>query len=186
MINAYSGHAIDSCEVHQTVKTTPYIRAEANYNSSRKLTWTPEAVSGKTDVFYLRASAFRAAYMDVKSASAASGTELQLHAGNQSNAQRFKLVKQDDGSFVAYTEASGFKMCLDGQFGDKEIKDRRVLKQSACNNNSPAESQNGIFILMNKRMNTPYPLKRNIRKAKTSLPKQRMKGITKPYIPMMK
>ena len=145
LINAYSGHAIDSCEVHQTVKTTPYIRAEANYNSSRKLTWTPEAVSGKTDVFYLRASAFRAAYMDVKSASAASGTELQLHAGNQSNAQRFKLVKQEDGSFVAYTEASGFKMCLDGQFGDKEIKDRRVLKQSACNNNSPAESQKWYF-----------------------------------------
>ena len=47
LINAYSGHAIDSCEVHQTVKTTPYIRAEANYNSSRKLTWTPEAVSAK-------------------------------------------------------------------------------------------------------------------------------------------
>ncbi len=83
--------------------------------------------------------------MDVKSASAASGTELQLHAGNQTNAQRFKLVKQDDGSFVVYTEASDFKMCLDGQFGDKEIKDRRVLKQSACNNNSPAESQKWYF-----------------------------------------
>ena len=30
---------------HTNIKTTPYIRAEANYNSSRKLTWTPEADS---------------------------------------------------------------------------------------------------------------------------------------------
>ena len=30
IVNAYSGHAIDSCEINTPVKTTPYIRAAAN------------------------------------------------------------------------------------------------------------------------------------------------------------
>ena len=38
IVNAYSGHAIDSCEINQVIKTTPYVRAAANANSARKLT----------------------------------------------------------------------------------------------------------------------------------------------------
>ena len=91
IVNAYSGHAIDSCEINTPVKTTPYIRAAANPYSAGKLTWTAES-SGKDNIFYLKASAFSNAYMDVKSASDLTGTELQLHAGNQSNAQRFQLA----------------------------------------------------------------------------------------------
>jgi len=34
LINAYSGHAIDSCELSVTVKATPYIRAAANAASA--------------------------------------------------------------------------------------------------------------------------------------------------------
>ncbi len=144
IVNAYSGHAIDSCEINTPVKTTPYVRAAANSYSADKLTWTAES-SGKTDVFYLKASAFSNAYMDVKSASSSAGTELQLHAGNKSNAQRFQLIEQDDGSFAIYTEASGFKMCLNGQYGDKEIKDRRIVKQSTCDKNKLYESQKWYF-----------------------------------------
>lgn len=144
IVNAYSGHAIDSCEINTPVKTTPYIRAAANSKSALKLTWTAES-SGKTDVFYLKASAFSNAYMDVKSASSTSGAELQLHAGNKSNAQRFQLIEQDDGSFAIYTEASGFKMCVNGQYGDKEIKDRRIVKQSTCDKNKLYESQKWYF-----------------------------------------
>ena len=144
IVNAYSGHAIDSCEINTPVKTTPYIRAAANSYSAGKLTWTAES-SGKTDVFYLKASAFSNAYMDVKSASSTSGAELQLHAGNKSNAQRFQLIGQDDGSFAIYTEASDFKMCLNGQYGDKEIKDRRIVKQSTCDKSKLYESQKWYF-----------------------------------------
>ena len=144
IVNAYSGHAIDSCEINTPVKTTPYVRAAANSYSAGKLTWTAES-SGKTDVFYLKASAFSNAYMDVKSASGTAGAELQLHAGNKSNAQRFQLIEQDDGSFAIYTEASGFKMCLNGQYGDKEIKDRRIVKQSTCDKSKLYESQKWYF-----------------------------------------
>ena len=83
--------------------------------------------------------------MDVKSASSSAGAELQLHAGNKSNAQRFQLIKQDDGSFAIYTEASDFKMCVNGQYGDKEIKDRRVVKQSTCDKSKLYESQKWYF-----------------------------------------
>ena len=121
------------------------MRAAANSYSAGKLTWTAEAVSGKTDVFYLKASAFSNAYMDVKSASDLTGTELQLHAGNKSNAQRFQLIEQDDGSFAIYTGASDYKMCLNGQFDDKEIKDRRIVKQSTCDKNKLYESQKWYF-----------------------------------------
>ena len=144
IVNAYSGHAIDSCEINQSVKTTPYVREAANSNSARKLTWTAES-SGKENVFYLKASSFSNACMDVKSASSSAGAELQLHAGNKSNAQRFQLIKQDDGSFAIYTEASDFKMCVNGQYGDKEIKDRRVVKQSTCDKSKLYESQKWYF-----------------------------------------
>lgn len=144
IVNAYSGHAIDSCEINTPVKTTPYIRAAANSYSAGKLTWTAES-SGKDNIFYLKASAFSNAYMDVKSASDLTGTELQLHAGNQSNAQRFQLIEQDNGSFAIYTEASGFKMCVNGQYGDKEIKDRRIVKQSTCDKSKLYESQKWYF-----------------------------------------
>ena len=144
IVNAYSGHAIDSCEINTPVKTTPYIRAASNANSALKLTWTAE-FSGKDNIFYLKASAFSNACMDVKSASSSAGAELQLHAGNQSNAQRFQLIEQDDGSFAIYTEASSFKMCLNGQYGDKEIKDRRIVKQSTCDKSKLYESQKWYF-----------------------------------------
>lgn len=144
IVNAYSGHAIDSCEINTPVKTTPYVRAAANSYSAGKLTWTAES-SGKDNIFYLKASAFSNAYMDVKSASSSAGAELQLHAGNKSNAQRFQLIEQDDGSFAIYTEASDFKMCVNGQYGDKEIKDRRIVKQSACDKNKLYESQKWYF-----------------------------------------
>lgn len=144
IVNAYSGHAIDSCEINTPVKTTPYVRAAANSKSALKLTWTAES-SGKTDVFYLKASAFSNAYMDVKSASSSAGAELQLHAGNKSNAQRFQLIEQDDGSFAIYTEASNYNMCLNGQYGDKEIKDRRIVKQSTCDKSKLYESQKWYF-----------------------------------------
>jgi len=145
LINAYSGHAIDSCELGVTVKATPYIRAAANAYSAGKLSWTAEAVSGKSDVFYLKASAFSNAYMDVKSASSASGTELQLHAGNKSNAQRFQLIKQDDGSFAIYTEASDFKLCAAVQYTDRKITDRKAVTQSACDKSKLYESQKWYF-----------------------------------------
>ena len=83
--------------------------------------------------------------MDVKSASDLTGTELQLHAGNKSNAQRFQLIEQDDGSFAIYTGAFDYKMCLNGQFDDKEIKDRRIVKQSTCDKNKLYESQKWYF-----------------------------------------
>ena len=144
IVNAYSGHAIDSCEINTPVKTTPYVRAAASSYSAGKLTWTAES-SGKENVFYLKASSFSNACMDVKSASSSAGAELQLHAGNKSNAQRFQLIEQDDGSFAIYTEASDFKMCVNGQYGDKEIKDRRIVKQSTCDKSKLYESQKWYF-----------------------------------------
>ena len=87
--------------------------------------------------------------MDVKGASSISGTELQLNTGNKSNARRFQLALQDDGSFAIYTESSNFKLCVNGQYGDKagdkEIVDRRVVKQTTCDKNKLYESQKWYF-----------------------------------------
>ena len=52
IVNAYSGHAINSCEIN-----TPYVREAANSYSALKLKWTAES-SGKENVFYLKASSF--------------------------------------------------------------------------------------------------------------------------------
>lgn len=141
IVNAYSGHAINAGTkdvAKEKIATTPYER------NAQKQQWIAE-YSGKENVFYLKSANFSNQYMDVASASSAAGAAVQIHSGNETNAQRFKLVNREDGTFTILTEASSFKMSLNGQYGDKEIIDRRELKQGTYDASKQYESQKWYF-----------------------------------------
>ena len=96
-VNAYSGLALNagtSGDERTATRTKEY---NPKVNNDK---WKAQAVSGKTDVFCFKSLNFTNRYMDMRDASDIDGAYLQIHAGNSTNAQRFKLVKQGDGSFV--------------------------------------------------------------------------------------
>lgn len=138
IVNAYSGNAINAGITgteSETLNTTPYER------NANKQQWRAEAVSGKTDVFYLKAVKHGNRYLDVHGASGSSGANIQIYRGNSTDAQKFKFVKQADGSFGIFTASSNYNLCLDAQFDSSEIIKQRALKQSTCDKNNLKESQ---------------------------------------------
>ncbi len=142
IVNAYSGNAVSSGTTgkeSEALNTTTYEpTADQQY-------WKAEAVSGKSDVFYLKAVKFSNRYLDVRSALDSAGANLQIHAGNQTNAQRFKVTRQTDGSFAIFTECSNFNLCLDGQYDSTEVKKQTPLKQASYNKSNIKECQRWYF-----------------------------------------
>ena len=138
IVNAYSANAINAGitgKESEALNTTPYER------SADKQQWKAEAVSGQSNVFYFKAVKHSNRYLDVRAASSTSGANIQIYRGNGTDAQKFKLVKQSDGSFGIFTGASNYNLCLDAQFDSSEIIKQRALKQSSCDKNNLKESQ---------------------------------------------
>lgn len=145
LFNAYSGQVLDSYwagNVGDDASTYRYVPGAAEQ------IWKLEAVSGETDVYRLKTMVKpeKNLYFDVDRGFAAHGTVLQIANSNGGSAQKFKMVQQEDGSFVLLTGCTGYTKCVDGQV-DKptEIVLSQPVKQANYDANKVLTGQKWYF-----------------------------------------
>ncbi len=150
IVNSYSGLALDSNktgvsgEIATTYHYTP---------TSAQQHWKAESVSGTPDVFMLRSVKFtdKNYYLDVKGGLNEYGTVTQTYPKNGTDAQKFKAVRQEDGTFGLFTACSNYTKCLDGQENTgTEIKQSQSVKQVGCTADKLTEGQKWYFFPVEK------------------------------------
>ncbi len=138
IVNAYSGLSLNS----GTSGTERESSKTRQYNpGATEQQWKAELISGTSDIFAFKATRFSNRYLDVRDGSDTNGALLQIHAWNNTDAQKFKLVKQADGSFGIFTQTTNYSKCLDAQHDSTEITSSRAVEQATCDKNNLKEWQ---------------------------------------------
>jgi len=89
--------------------------------------------------------------LDVRSGSKDNGAYLQLYTINHAvKAQKFKLVKQSDGTFGIFTGTTDYAKCLDAQYDSQEIATTGKIRQNSCTKTALKESQKWYFYPVEK------------------------------------
>jgi len=142
LVNAYSGLAIDSHwnGKEGQVTTTYHYTPTSTYQH-----WKPELVSGTSDVYTFKAVSFADRYLDVTGGGNGDGTNLEIYHYNGTNAQKFKIVKQSDGTFALFTACSDYTKCVDGQAHGNSIFQSVPIKQVTCTADKLYEGQKWYF-----------------------------------------
>ncbi len=142
LVNAYSGLAMDS-GWHGTQE---YPATVYKYTAGSTHQYWQLGSGGENGVFTFKAVTFEDKYLDINGASGDSGTRLQIYSSNGTKAQKFKPVRQSDGTYVLYTGATDYTKALDGQYDtpDKVVQSQAV-KQADCDSSSPKASQRWYF-----------------------------------------
>lgn len=146
-VNAYSGLDINSGPNGNSgdeLKTWHYDSHTATHQ------WVPKLVAGTTDVYEIYSVRFPEQCFDITSNSNANGTELQIYKNAKVTAQRFKFVKQSDGTFGIFTASSNYTKCLDAQLDSQSIIMSRIVKQADCDKNNLKGCQKWYLIPVEK------------------------------------
>ena len=142
LVNAYSGLAMDS-GWHGTQE---YPATVYKYTAGSTHQYWQLGSGGENGVFTFKAVTFEDKYLDINGASGDSGTRLQIYSSNGTKAQKFKPVRQSDGTYVLYTGATDYTKALDGQYDNPtEVIQSQTVKQADCDSSSPKASQRWYF-----------------------------------------
>ncbi len=148
IVNAYSGFSIncgDTGNRGDDALTRRYSSATATQY------WEAKAVSGTTDVYEFVSAEYPSMTLDVRSGSKDNGAYLQLYTINHAvKAQKFKLVKQSDGTFGIFTGTTDYAKCLDAQYDSQEIATTGKIRQNSCTKTALKESQKWYFYPVEK------------------------------------
>lgn len=90
-----------------------YVFNDISGKTSTTSSGTSNSSSSSLDGTYYIKSAFSGLYLDIANGSSANNANLQQYAYNGCDAQKFKLVKGNDGYYTIYTGASGYSKVLD-------------------------------------------------------------------------
>ena len=104
---------------------------------------------GTTDVYTIQADAYtdKNLYLDVKGGTNTDNIVMELFPYNGGNAQKFKLVKKQEGTFSIFTACSNYTKLLDGQkLTGNEISEYQSTRQSVvANAEQPPEGMRWYF-----------------------------------------
>ena len=140
--NAYSGNSMDNSTHEKGGLVKNWRWTPGNSNQMWKLISTSES-----DVYELCPTVNTGARLDIKDASTANNAVVQLHTANGSNAQKFKILRNSDGTFCIRTKVTGYAKSLDGQPGNSTNTENGSPMQQYANDTS--EGQKWYFIEVN-------------------------------------
>ena len=112
-------------------------------------------------------------YLDVSGAATANGTRIQTYESNGTDAQKFKLQKLSDGSYVIYTKVSGNKSCVD--VSDYSTKAGANVHEWQYNGTS---NQKWILEKVENFVQYSFPLNSVIKMRAEAAPKKTITGFT--------
>ena len=149
LVNAYSGKSLYS--------DTTGVAGDDVYTINYKPTstyqkWRLEAVSGQTDVYKIIPVAFSDSNLclNVASNSSTAGGVIELCGRSNSSAQKFKITKQSDGTFVITTGSSDYALAFDAQYSGNDIEGTTKVKQNSYSTSNPKESVRWYFYPVEK------------------------------------
>ncbi|NMP38589.1 MAG: DNRLRE domain-containing protein, partial [Clostridiales bacterium] len=150
IVNAFSGQALDSFWAgNPGDKTTTYLYVPTESEQH----WRLEAVAGEPDVYRIRSMLAGSSnmYLDVEGSSGENGAMFQIYTGNNSVAQKFKIIKKQDNSFVILSACSNYTKCADAQYeqGSKIVLSQKV-RQNTYDATNPAGRVCWYFIPVEK------------------------------------
>ena len=140
--NAYSGNSMDNSTHEKGGLVKNWRWTPGNSNQMWKLIATSES-----DVYELCPTVNTGVRLDIKDASTANNAVVQLHTANGSNAQKFKILRNSDGTFCIRTKVTGYAKSLDGQPGNSTNTENGSPMQQYANDTS--EGQKWYFIEVN-------------------------------------
>ena len=140
--NAYSGNSMDNSTHEKGGLVKNWRWTPGNSNQMWKLIATSES-----DVYELCPTVNTGVRLDIKDASTANNAVVQLHTANGSNAQKFKILRNSDGTFYIRTKVTGYAKSLDGQPGNSTNTENGSPMQQYANDTS--EGQKWYFIEVN-------------------------------------
>ena len=144
LVNAYSGLSMSNGKNTLREVPTTYIYSPNADNHH----WRLVQKAGETDLYHLQAMGDSDAnlYLDVQNGQNIHGTPLQLYTFHGRTEQTFKLVPQEDGTFVLLTAASNYTKCVDGQVNTgSEIELSQAVKQANYDADKPSAGQKWYF-----------------------------------------
>ena len=144
LVNAYSGLSMSNGKNTLRELPTTYVYSPNADNHH----WRLVQKAGETDLYHLQAMGNPDAnlYLDVQHGQNIHGTPLQLYTFHGRTEQTFKIVKQEDGTFVLLTAASNYTKCVDGQVNTgTEIELSQSVKQANYDANKPSAGQKWYF-----------------------------------------
>ena len=153
LVNAYSGLSMSNGKNTLRELPTTYVYSPNADNHH----WRLVQKTGESDLYHLQAMGNPDAnlYLDVQHGQNIHGTPLQLYTFHGRTEQTFKIVKQEDGTFVLLTAASNYTKCVDGQVNTgTEIELSQSVKQANYDANKPSAGQKWYF----------YPVEKSIDK----------------------
>ena len=142
IVNAYSGLALDS----GSQGTDEYPTSVYKYTAESTRQHWQLGSGGEDGIFTFKAVTFEDKYLDVSGGKTTAGTRLQIYYSNGTISQKFKPVRQSDGTYVIYTRVSNCVRVLDGQYDNPtEVIQSQTVKQADCDSSSPKASQRWYF-----------------------------------------
>ena len=143
LVNAYSGLCIDGYTKGNAGDTaTTYIIGL----NSIKQHWRIQNIDEANGIYTIQCAAYNDRYLNVKDGSGTHGAGFEIWPYNGGNSQKFKLVKQNDGTFAIFTACSGYTKAADGQLdAGNAIVLGKPVKQVDCNASNLKASQKWYF-----------------------------------------
>ena len=140
--NACSGNAMDNSTHAKGGLVRNWEWTPGNSSQMWKLIATSES-----DVYELCPTVNTGVRLDIKDASTANKAIVQLHTANGNNAQKFKIVYNNDLTFTIQTKITNYAKCIDGQpEGSANTENGSPVQQYA---NNGGDGQKWCFIELN-------------------------------------
>lgn len=143
LVNAYSGKALDCGNIDEVGRdsfTSPYDPTDIAQK------WKLEELSGVTNGYRLIPVKFPHYYLEVKEGGTDDGKAVQMHNPAPTLAkQKFKILKNDDGTFSVYTGATNYTKAIDAHYADKDLDEKQYMKQNTLPDGKLKESMKWYF-----------------------------------------
>ena len=144
IVNAYSGKAMDSGSTGKNSDdtfTAPY-DPDSVYQQ-----WRLACVEGKEDVYYIYPYAFmdNDYVLDICQSATNDGGIVQIYAYQGNPNQNFKILKDEDNTFVIYTGNTSYSKVIDAQYTSDGLEEKQYVKQNSLTNGEPKESMKWYF-----------------------------------------
>ena len=142
LVNAYSGKAFDSGTTggnSDDVFTSPYDPALENQQ------WKLQALDDVEDGYRLISVAFPQYQLDISMGYDTDGRWAQLYTPHSASSQKFKITRNDDGTFSIYTNGTNYTKALDAQYDSNDIEEKQIIKQNTLPDGELKESMKWYF-----------------------------------------
>lgn len=142
LVNAYSGKAFDS---GSTGVNSDDVFTSSYDPTSKYQKWKLQALDDVEDGYRLISVAFPQYQLDISMGYDTDGRWAQLYTPHSASSQKFKITRNDDGTFSIYTNGTNYTKALDAQYDSNDIEEKQIIKQNTLPDGELKESMKWYF-----------------------------------------